>query len=130
MIKVLWYIWQLPQHLLGLLIILITKAEKQIIKGLPTYWSSPKINWGVSLGNYIIVRQGEKKQTIQHEHGHSLQSLKFGPLYLLIVGFPSVVFNNLWDKLFHKKWILNDRMAWYYSRWPEKQADILGGVNR
>jgi len=45
-------------------------------------------------------------------------------------GADTKLFNNLWDRLFHKNWGAARRREWYYGRWPEKQADRLGGVTR
>ena len=60
-----------------------------------------------------------------HEYGHSVQSRWFGPLYLLVVGLPSVsrVFYSVY---FHRR----TGRSWngYYSGWPEDHADRLGGV--
>ena len=52
-----------------------------------------------------------------------------GIMYLLIIGMSSFL-RNIYDRIFHKKWLLTDRMTWYYSGFPEKQADKLGGVER
>jgi hypothetical protein len=49
---------------------------------------------------------------------------------VIVIGIPSAVFNNLWDRLVHKKWPSTDRLKWYYNRYPEKWADKLGGVTR
>ena len=127
--KVLLFIWQLPQNLLGLLLILVLGAEKQEIPGLQVYWSGQTLIGGVSLGNYRILRQGSRKASILHEQGHSVQSLRWGPLYLIVIGIPSVV-RNIWDRLFHRKWFAPKRVVWYYKHFPEKQADMFGGVNR
>ena len=132
--KVLLYVWQLPQHLLGLLLIWLLKAKK---KGWPLcYWQfTPKGRFsrfisGASLGEYIILPpRSDYAQTVLHEYGHSLQSRRWGPLYLLAVGLPSAI-GNLWDRLAHKKWPAEKRVKWYYSRWPEKQADRFGGITR
>ena len=144
--KVLLYIWQLPQHLIGLLLIRLLKADKRawqqrnnngVIQRNIRFWQfEPKGRFGkfisgVSLGEYIILPpRRDYAQTVPHEYGHSVQSRAWGPLYLLAVGLPSAVFNNLWDRLLHKKWSAERRQKWYYSRYPEKQADRLGGVAR
>ena len=91
-----------------------------------------KYNFGVSLGNYIII--GDKDylistNTIKHEKGHQKQSLYLGWLYLVIVGLPSIVF-NIYDRLFHKNWKNEDRVKWYYNLIWEKYADRLGNVHR
>lgn len=46
---------------------------------------------GISLGKYIIVSQWATQKTIMHEYGHCLQSKILGPLYLLVVGLPSIL---------------------------------------
>jgi hypothetical protein len=84
----------------------------------------------VSLGSYIIVSKQASSTVIFHEYGHYRQSKLLGPLYLLLVGIPSCLFNNVWDRLAHKKWSTERRVAWYYSRYPESWADKLGGVKR
>lgn len=149
-VNALFYIWQLPQNLLGLIVILVTKA----VPGFPPLvtirngkveftfivesyntrkcYFIPESSFlsGASLGKYIILRHRSSDNCLGHELGHSVQSMIFGPLYLLIIGVPSAVFNNVWDRLFHKKWDNAKRSRWYYSRFPEKWADKLGGVNR
>ena len=128
------YFWQLPQHLLALVLMAILKPEKTVTEGIA--WHKFKRDTGfsrfisgVSLGQYIFLAD-DNLITIKHEHGHSIQSRRYGPLYLIVVGIPSAVCNNLWDRLFHKSWPAQRRHEWYYSRWPEKQADRLGGVER
>jgi hypothetical protein len=126
-------IWQLPQILLALLVIIITKATRtnnEAYKGRRIYRFKKSFISGVSLGEYIIVRENANDTTIRHEYGHTIQSLYFGPLYLIVIGIPSAVFNNLYDRLFHKKWSYASRTWWYYNRFPEDWADILGGVFR
>ena len=132
--QVLLYIWQLPQHVLGLLLIAITGAVRTNSFYTPVearvYRQRKYKSWGISLGRYIILYYYTDCNTDYHELGHSVQSVWLGPLYLIVVGIPSAVFNNLWNRLFHKKWDRERRHKWYYSRYPEKQADKLGGVQR
>ena len=95
-----------------------------------------KKNWftqcisGVSLASIILLPY-EDETTICHEYGHSMQSLYLGWSYLPIIGIYSAVFCNLWDRWFHRRWNRYDRHYWYYkTRWTEKWADALGGVDR
>ena len=75
---------------------------------------------GISLGYFILFDDYDNTVTevdIKHEYGHFIQSLIFGPLYLLVIG----VFSEL-----------NYRFGFsksYYDFWTEKWADKLGGVN-
>ena len=119
------YLWQVPQNLLGLGVIFFSRAKPT--SGIKPYWNA-KANFGISLGNYIISDSGDKK-TLLHEAGHQKQSLMLGPLYLLIIGLPSISW-NIWDRLFHKSWSWEKRERWYYSLPWEKWADKLGGVER
>lgn len=136
MIKILLWLWQFPQDLIGFLL-----TRKYQFKGsrlicgkwIDVYYKSFFCS-GVSLGDYIILDywycgKGCATQMVAHEHGHSKQSLILGWFYLPLVGLPSII-GNVWNRLFHKKWTSNQREKWYYSRYPENWADKLGGVLR
>lgn len=132
--KVLLYIWQLPQNLLGLLVIAITRAvlDTGFMDFGYFYYRSRLHNceFGVCLGEYIIFGEESASQmSWQHEAGHRKQSRMLGPLYLLLVGLPSVV-RNIWDRIMHRSWSDLHRAVWYYSGYPEHWADNLGGVSR
>jgi hypothetical protein len=117
------WLWQLPQHLLALLLIHLWGAKYSSLQGV---WWIEKPDIGVSLGQYILLDKGYSAVTIKHEHGHSRQSLIFGPVYLLAIGIPSAVFANLWDRVFNKNWTGTRRERGYYGRYPEKWADGWG----
>ena len=122
--KILLYIWQLPQNLLGLLVILFTRA----VYCNAGCWVTSKYCFGVSLGRYIIFGQRVNEISLRHERGHQKQSLYLGWLYLIIIGIPSFC-GNIFDRLFHKKWNAA-RITWYYKQPWEAWADKLGGINR
>lgn len=123
------FIWQLPQNLLGALVVLFTGAKKTNA----FYWRTNRGRFGVSLGVFIIFGAYSDKyvkwMSVLHERGHQKQSLYLGPLYLLIVGLPSAT-RNVWDRVMHKSWNSKQRDYWYYGGFPEKWADKLGGVKR
>ena len=120
---------ELPQTLLGALVVRITGARMlKTVKGREIWEHEKNLN-AVSLGKKIIVSKKHDGKVISHEYGHCLQSEKYGWAYLIIVGMPSVM-RNIWDTAAHKKWPKERRSAWYYGAWPEKQADELGGVIR
>lgn len=132
--KTLLYIWQLPQNLLGLLVIKATRAELStlFVNGDQPYYRSrlDHCSFGVCLGEYIIF--GAYTASIigwKHEAGHRLQSRMLGPLYLLVVGLPSVA-RNIWDRIAHRSWGVTRRANWYYRGYPENWANRLGGVKR
>ena len=120
------YLWQLPQNILGLLVILFTRAEFSLTHNV---WETRKYSFGVSLGRYIIFGKHFEYTDLKHEKGHQKQSLYLGPLYLLLIGIPSMS-GNLWDRLFHRKWAPEKREKWYYNLIWEAWADKLGHVRR
>lgn len=121
--KVLRYIWELPQNLLGLLLRVIYKGTDSEYDG-AVVRRSLKMQGGISLGRYIIVSQFASKTTVMHEYGHCLQSRRLGWLYLLVIGLPSIVWAGLYGTVV--KPTKNGYYRWYTERW----ADRLGGVER
>lgn len=121
--KLILYLWQLPQNILGLLVIRFSKAwtYREI------WWT--ECNFGVSLGNYIILNANSRTNDIRHERGHQKQSLYLGWLYLIVIGLPSVI-GNIYDRIAHRDWTYYHRERWYYAQPWEAWADRLGGVER
>lgn len=132
------FTWELPQTLLGFMVFLFLKLFHRPTRTFifKDCIYSENFSFGVSLGAFVFgysagayqlarwpdpIRHAE--DTKRHEYGHAIQSRYLGPLYLLIVGIPSLVGNILtqWKVL---------RREDYYKRFPEDWADKLGGVDR
>ena len=124
--KILLFLWQLPQNILGLLVILFTEAE---FSSNYSVWETRKYSFGISLGRYIIFGKHFEYTDLKHEIGHQKQSLYLGWLYLLVIGIPSFL-GNIWDRVAHRNWLISERIKWYYNQPWEKWADELGNVNR
>lgn len=141
-VKFLLFVWQIIQNVVALFLILISKRKVHLKYGVDgkdvTVWFVDTVfGCGVSLGDFVLLDYSEYYQyahsdwimtTVRHEHGHQIQSRIFGPLYLIVIGFFSAICNNLWDRIFHRSWPLERRHRWYYGRYPERWADILGKV--
>ncbi len=124
--NILLWLWQFPQHILGVILSAILDCEKN--NGL--YFFKSGYLSSFSLGNYIFINQRQDTETTRkHEFGHSIQSKYLGVFYLILIGLPSVI-GNMIDRVFHKKWTKVKRIKWYYSQPWEKAADKLGRVNR
>ena len=121
--NILLWIWQFPQHIVGLLILLFIKGEsKHKFDGITYYYYDP-FPGGISLGNYMIL--GDKwSQSIKHEYGHTLQSRMLGPLYLPTVGLCSITWAGLYGS------VIKETHNGYYKLLTEKWADKLGKVVR
>ncbi|MBR5199460.1 MAG: hypothetical protein IKW20_06490 [Bacteroidales bacterium] len=117
------YIWQLPQNIVGLLFLLFIRGEERHSLDGITFYEAESFNGGISLGKYIIVYK-KRESTIRHEYGHCIQSRMLGPLYLLIVGIPSLIWASMYGVVIsHKKYDYSDF-------WCERWADRLGGVRK
>lgn len=137
--KLLLFLWQLPQNIIGLILVAITGAEKITVSysfGLSfSGYVARRFNkaWSaVSLGYFKIYKTKshlEWAQCRMHEEGHGRQSIMLGWLYLLAIGLPSL-FGNIYDRTAHRKWEAAERKKWYYAQPWEAWADRLGGVTR
>lgn len=76
-----------------------------------------------SSGPIIFVTENCEENTLLHETGHSKQSLVYGPLFHIIVSLPSICL--FWYRRFAHK-----DMNFYYSHWPEFQAEKWGRTHR
>ena len=122
-------IWQLPQNLIGSL------YKEFISKDIIT-----RINYdasiyecyltrgggGLTLGRFIFVNQHftDLEETILHKIGHVKQSRMLGPLYLIIIGIPSISWAGL------RRLIPALKKINYYSFYPENWANKLMGLNK
>lgn len=122
--------WGLIQTLIGFIVFLICINRRHIwLNG--NVCTEIKGNWGgITLGMFTFVDympEGEKAYsdlTVLHEHGHTLQSILLGPLWLIIIALPSLIWASFFDK-----WRSKHHVS-YYSLYCEKWADKWGGVKR
>ena len=77
---------------------------------------------GASLGRYVFVSVPLlSERTVQREYGHAMQGYRHGPFYLLLEGLTSFAQAAVS--------IVSPSFAQgYFDRWPEDEADELGGV--
>ena len=93
------FVWELPQNLLGMCVFAIMKIRRKIVETEPEthHFFIETPDTGVSLGWFIFWScTGNRFTHLNndcrlHEYGHSRQSVMLGPLYLLVVGIPSLV---------------------------------------
>lgn len=128
--KLLLFIWQFPQMILGKLLLLIYgNATLYNTINYTKFYNTYKMLSGISLGDIVILRVPDFDIDMKHEYGHSIQSHILGPLYLIVIGLPSIL-GNIYDQIFHKNWSYEKSYKWYYNQPWEKWADKLGGVTR
>lgn len=115
--------WGMLQTLAGFLVFLAYVKRPHFMHhgAVVTTWSRRQ---GLSLGMFLFLPDPIEDELLVHEYGHSVQSLVLGPLYLLIIGLPSV----LWSR--HPSFARrrNERGMSYYDFLPEKNASDLGSL--
>lgn len=130
------YIWQLPQNIIGLILVLILKPEKKLIasNGNFVYFSS-KMSGGISLGKYSIIddyyiKRLKKEESMlnldvtKHEAlGHGTQSRYLGPMYLPVIGLPSLIWAWLYGPVI--PYTHNGYYVFYTEKWADKLAKIV-----
>lgn len=127
--------WGIIQTLLGFIVFVIYIKNKHYFYhgAIVTERNVPS---SVSLGMFVFITTNPMKdkrrenripdeelsrRLLVHEYGHTIQSLIFGPFYLIIMGIPS----TLWGFLpyFQSK---RDKGVSYFSFFTEKFANYLG----
>jgi len=131
--KIFLIVWQLPQYLIGYLVLLWFKLfyknrltniggvrcddYKNIVPVMYTYrakWMGGKY-MAFSLGPHMfliyddlysdVTKMRNKLITaISHEYGHSVQSMYLGWLYLIIIGIPSFITAPVTRKIYTEEW--------------------------
>lgn len=111
------WVWQLPQNLIGVILYSTLKRQKVMstrnnitaVNILQSY----SVTSGFTLGKYVFLKDSRYfKQSLKHEIGHVYQSLYLGPLYLLVIGLPSILHYGLNFK--------TDYYKFYTEKWAEK----------
>lgn len=134
--EILLYLWQLPQNLVGLLLILIMRPDKKfVLENGNLVCFSKRMRGGISLGKYSIINSRYcdiyppeillQLDVVKHEGiGHGTQSRMLGWFYLLIIGLPSIIWATLYG------WIIPYSKNGYYQFYTESWSDKLAGIVR
>jgi len=122
--------WGVVQTGIGLIMFLLFIKK-------PHYWykgsiitvfskSFGSISLGVFIfiGNNVTKEQANNSELVNHEYGHSLQSLLLGPLYLFIIGLPDIIW-----LMFFSDWRTTHNKSYYWF-FSESWADKWGNVSR
>ena len=135
-VKIRRWTWELPQTLVGAAIALLHKEKplRVIEYADQRVYLYDKFNGGISLGYYShidwnakdhnnnVVRRGLKTSVMHEAKGHGTQSKWLGPLYLPLIGLPSIIHCAIFVAL-GRKWK-------YYGVPTEKWADKIAGIRR
>lgn len=137
--------WALPTFLIGVLVALfmLFTGHKASCYGLDIYFILDSTDgYGFSIGPFFFITSDCKDSLYMksHEHGHSIQSLWWGPLTLFVILIPSSIRFHFRDFVFFLKTRALARgqitaeqfLTWKNNRtpydgiWFERQATNLG----
>lgn len=130
--------WGIAQTFLGLLLFVIHRKSRH-------YWyhGACITEWGrktsVSLGLFVFVaapsfskrRRGRTgaesyfNRLLVHEYGHTIQSLILGPLYLVVIGIPSVMWCYLAAEKRRREHI--SYSAFFSESWANRLGEWVTG---
>ena len=113
--------WGILQTGIGFLLYLFYHSHEHFRyhHSIVTLWDK---RGSMSLGMFIFLDKRAPEHILVHEFGHTIQSIYFGPFYMLIFGIPSFLWCNV--RAFHHYRVKN-RIS-YFSFYTEKSANILG----
>lgn len=117
------FIWQLPQNLVAVIVMpFIGKLTKVWDGDYSACYHGERMSGGISLGSFAFISNclntsSRRKEYIYHElFGHTVDSKRWGPLYLIVWGLPS---------------LLNAAFGFtscYYDFYAEKSANKHAGL--
>lgn len=120
---ILLFIWQLPQNIVAL-VMMPFMGKLRLVKynNYNFCFEGEKMSGGISLGSFCYVSpwSADCEETVAHEQdGHVKQSHLLGPLYLIVIGIPSITWawTHIWLG-FHN----------YYCFYTESWANKLAGL--
>lgn len=122
-------LWELPQTLLGFAVFLTQIPRQRKLELIHGRVFVRAQTFGISLGKFVFWSDrfndpaGRRPSNKAHEYGHCIQSIIFGPLYLITIGIPSVSRGAY--KLFMRR-ARGVHWPHYYNGYPEDWADRLG----
>lgn len=111
--------WGLPQTLAGFLVFLKNRKEPHELHRYAIHTTWTERLSGVSLGLFIFTGEDCTRDTKDHEFGHCLQSLILGPLYLPVIGIPSLLWNRTWRRNLKRNGRARNYFTFYTERWAE-----------
>lgn len=118
--------WGFPQTLFGCLLYLLHRdSPHEAYHGcVVTYW---KHNMSLGVGMFLFLSKYHydlEPRMLVHEFGHSIQSAILGPLFLPVMGIPSI----LWGLLPWTVRMREEKGISYYAFYPESTANYLGAL--
>lgn len=119
--------WGFPQTLAGAVLFLKYRKNTHKWFQLACHTGWDRKEYGLSLGLFLFTGQDAPDSFIAHEYGHSVQSLLLGPLYLPVIGLPSLIWCLAKPCRRRRLATGKDYYSFYTEAWAEHIADHYRG---
>ncbi|MBD5128727.1 MAG: hypothetical protein HDT43_02195 [Ruminococcaceae bacterium] len=126
MYYILQWTWGIIQNVVGFILFLANyrRLHFRYNGAVVTVWKSKRGSMG--LGMFIFLSESAMNEnrefTLMHEYGHTVQSCILGPLFLPVIGLPSL----LWAGLPVLRRYRERKSVAYYRLYTERWANFLG----
>lgn len=119
--------WGIIQNVVGFCVFLVNLRRRHFWYNgvIATIWKSRR--GSIGLGMFIFLSENamtdkRREFTLMHEYGHTVQSIILGPLFLPVIGLPSLLWAGLpVFRKYREKHLLS-----YYWLYTERWANFLG----
>ena len=114
--------WGIVQNIAGLVLFVANISGKhyRFNGAVVTEWKCRRGSLG--MGMFIFVSPGVTEKITRHEYGHTLQSIILGPLFLPVIGLPSLLWCALPCFINYRKKKGVSYYRFYTERWANKLA--------
>ncbi|MCR5684749.1 MAG: hypothetical protein K6G81_04900 [Lachnospiraceae bacterium] len=115
--------WGILQNIAGLAVFLVYIRKRHYIfrRCFVTEWDSPDSSMGLGMFIFIGKNDATNEDVLAHEYGHTVQSALLGPLYLPVIGLPSLVWANFKPLMKLRR----TKNISYYRFYPERWANRI-----
>ena len=137
--------WGFPTFLFGVIValVMLITGHRPYRFGYGVYFVTRKnSSWGFEAGPFFVISNDYKNNLYikQHEHGHGIQTLWWGPLMFLVISIPSFIrfhYRNFRNNYHYQRYLsgfytkeeyylIKSKFPKYDDIWFEGQATKLG----
>ena len=115
--------WGILQNIAGAVVFLLNarRPHRLYRDAFVTEWKLKDASMGLGMFIFMGTDDKDDEEILAHEYGHTVQSLILGPLYLPVIGLPSLV----WANFRPIRNIRKRKNIGYFSFYPERWANRI-----
>ena len=109
------FMWELPSNIVALLLLFFLGVDELHWDKKGLVIADMSFRGAMTLGCYIFCN-AKDRDLLEHEYGHVRQGWVLGPLYLLVIGIPSLIWCTVYkstlkpyDWFYTERWMMKIR---------------------